>query len=59
MKILNLTYGALDFIVTNDNQWYFLEINPMGQFLWIEDLTNLQISKEIANWLEKNFKIKE
>ncbi|MCK4442026.1 MAG: hypothetical protein KAU90_08455 [Sulfurovaceae bacterium] len=56
MKNLNLTYGALDFIVTNDNQWYFLEINPMGQFLWIEDLTELQISEEIANWLKQNLK---
>ena len=51
LKKLNLHYGALDFIVTPDNKWYFLEINPSGQFLWIEDLTGLAISDSIAKWL--------
>jgi glutathione synthase/RimK-type ligase-like ATP-grasp enzyme len=51
MNELNLIYGALDFIVTNDDVWYFLEINPSGQYLWIEDLTGLQISNSIKNWL--------
>ena len=49
-----LIYGALDFIVTPDNKWYFLEINPMGQFLWVEDLSGLKISDEIVSWLSKN-----
>ena len=56
MKKLNLNYGALDFIVTKDGEWYFLEINTMGQFLWIEDLTGMPISNEIANWLSINNK---
>jgi len=51
MKDLELNYGALDFIVDKNDNWYFLEINSMGQFLWIEDLTNLPISDEIVNWL--------
>ena len=54
MKILGLEYGALDFIVTPENKWIFLEINCMGQFLWIEQLSGLQISDAIANWLKNH-----
>lgn len=51
-----LNYGALDFIVTPNNEWFFLEINCFGQWLWIEDLTGLEISKEISKWLIANVK---
>lgn len=51
MSSFNLKYGAFDFIVTPDNNWYFLELNSMGQYLWIEDLSGLPISKGIADWL--------
>ena len=54
MKKYNLNYGALDFVVSSNNEWYFLEMNSMGQFLWIEDLTGLKISESIANWLILN-----
>lgn len=49
MKKLELTYGALDFIVSKEGSWYFLEINPSGQYLWIEDLTGLKITDAIKN----------
>ncbi|WP_285758821.1 MvdC/MvdD family ATP grasp protein [Helicobacter heilmannii] len=49
-----LEYGALDFIVTPENEWIFLEINCMGQWLWIEDLTNLGISNAITKWLTQH-----
>lgn len=54
MDDLGIEYGAMDFIVTPNNDWYFLEINCMGQWLWIEDLTGLKISNAIANWLISN-----
>jgi glutathione synthase/RimK-type ligase-like ATP-grasp enzyme len=54
MKELQLEYGALDFIVSENNEWYFLEINSMGQWLWIEDLTGLDISGSIVNWIKDN-----
>jgi glutathione synthase/RimK-type ligase-like ATP-grasp enzyme len=50
MDILGLRFGALDFIVTPSNDWYFLEINAMGQWLWIEDLTGLNISGSIVDF---------
>lgn len=38
MKIFGLRFGCFDFIVTPDNEYYFLEVNEQGQFLWIESL---------------------
>lgn len=37
MKRLGLVFGAFDFIVNEDNEYIFLEVNEQGQFLWIED----------------------
>lgn len=33
---LGIVFGGFDFIVTPDNQYIFLEVNEMGQFLWKE-----------------------
>lgn len=48
MNRLGLKYGAFDFIVTNDDEYYFLECNPMGQWLWLERITGARISDAIA-----------
>ena len=47
----NLKYGAYDFIISPNGDWYFLECNPAGQYLWLENSLNLKISKAIANEL--------
>lgn len=36
MSTLHLKYGALDFAVDENDKWYFIEINPNGQFAWLE-----------------------
>lgn len=46
-----LAFGAIDMIVTPKNEYIFLELNPNGQWLWIERLTNLPISEAIADLL--------
>jgi hypothetical protein len=46
-----LTYGAIDFILTPDGRYVFLEINPSGQYLWIEGATGLPISDAICDLL--------
>ena len=48
---LGLAYGALDFVLGNDNQYTFLEVNPNGEWLWLEDKLDYPISDEIADWL--------
>ncbi len=52
MSRLQLEYGALDFIVTPNGDWVFLEINCMGQWLWIEQLAALPISDAIVEWIK-------
>jgi glutathione synthase/RimK-type ligase-like ATP-grasp enzyme len=32
-----LNFGALDFILTPDDRYVFLEINPNGQWMWVQD----------------------
>jgi glutathione synthase/RimK-type ligase-like ATP-grasp enzyme len=62
MELLGLTYGALDFIVTPSDEWYFLEVNSMGQWLWIEDLTGLPITAALADslcLLNQTYSLKE
>jgi hypothetical protein len=48
---LGLCYGAIDLIVTPDDHYVFLEINPNGQYLWIEDRTGLPISDAVCGLL--------
>jgi glutathione synthase/RimK-type ligase-like ATP-grasp enzyme len=48
---LGLVYGAYDLIKSTTGEYYFLEVNPLGQWLWVEDLTGLKISEGIASWL--------
>jgi ATP-grasp ribosomal peptide maturase len=47
----DLRFGALDFSVTDDGSWWFLELNPNGQWAWLEDETGLPISEAIADAL--------
>jgi glutathione synthase/RimK-type ligase-like ATP-grasp enzyme len=33
---LGLNYGAIDLILTPDGRYVFLEINPVGEYFWLE-----------------------
>ncbi|MCY4578109.1 MAG: ATP-dependent carboxylate-amine ligase [Chloroflexi bacterium] len=48
---LNLAYGAIDFVVTPSNEHVFLEINPGGQFGFVEQRTGLPIFAALADFL--------
>jgi glutathione synthase/RimK-type ligase-like ATP-grasp enzyme len=52
LNTLGLRFGALDFAVTPDNQWHFLELNPNGQWAWIEEETGMPIAATLADALE-------
>ncbi len=47
---LGLNYGAIDFCLDKEGQYIFLEINPAGQYLWLENATQAPLSQEMA-WL--------
>ncbi|HFL3271397.1 TPA: hypothetical protein ACG3I2_003430 [Clostridioides difficile] len=52
LKILNLKFGAFDFIVNKKEEFIFLEVNPNGQWLWLEEILDLNISQEIVRYLQ-------
>lgn len=47
----NLQFGAFDFIVNEKNEWIFLEVNPNGQWQWLEQSLHIPISKAIVRYL--------
>lgn len=51
VRRLELRFGAIDLIFTPDGRYVFLEINPNGQWLWIEDETGLPISDALCEAL--------
>ncbi len=54
VKKLNLNFGAIDLIRKPDGEFVFLEINPNGQWVWIEVDTGLNISDAIIRFLTTN-----
>ncbi|MGH3844642.1 MAG: MvdC/MvdD family ATP grasp protein [Pseudonocardiaceae bacterium] len=50
MRSLGLVFGALDFVLT-DQGHQFIEINPNGQWGWIEHQTRQPISRALATAL--------
>jgi hypothetical protein len=51
MERLGLVYGAVDMRRTPDGQHVFLEINPAGQWLFVEEQTEQPITRTLAELL--------
>lgn len=51
MKCLGLIYGAIDLVLDNEGNYFFLEINPGGQWLWLDRILNFGITQSISDWL--------
>jgi glutathione synthase/RimK-type ligase-like ATP-grasp enzyme len=52
LEHLELAFGAFDFIKTQNNDYCFLELNPNGQWVWIEKDTGYRISDTIIKHLQ-------
>lgn len=48
---LGLKFGAIDLVQSRSGDFYFLEINPNGQWAWIEERLGLDISGAIIDIL--------
>jgi glutathione synthase/RimK-type ligase-like ATP-grasp enzyme len=51
---LGLTFGAIDLALRADGTYVFFEINPNGEWVWLEDQLGFPISDRIAQWLDSN-----
>ena len=52
-KKLGLRFGAIDFVLDRAGKYWFLEINPNGQWGWIETRTGFPIAAAIVSELER------
>lgn len=52
MNQLELDSGSIDMIVTNTNEYVFLEVNPTGQFGWVSEHCNYYLEQKIAYYLQ-------
>lgn len=48
MRRYGLRYGTIDLRRTKEGSYYFFEINPEGQFLWVEIEAELDIANSLA-----------
>lgn len=51
LKRININCGSIDLIKGKDNNIYFLEINPVGQFAQVSTPGNFYLEKQIAEYL--------
>jgi ATP-GRASP peptide maturase of grasp-with-spasm system len=51
MHILNLDNGSIDSVLTEDGQFYFLEVNPVGQFSMTSKPCNYYLERLISQHL--------
>ena len=51
MVSLGLAFGTVDLKMTPEGDYVFFEVNPQGQFLYIEILTGLPLSESVADFL--------
>lgn len=56
MNIAGLNTGSIDLIRSHDGHYYFIEVNPVGQYLAPSVFCNYYIEKKIAKWLIKKNK---
>lgn len=52
MNKMDIKFGAFDFIVNQNKEFIFLEVNPNGQWLWLEETLDIDISKKIIDYLQ-------
>lgn len=52
MQSLGLVYGGIDLIYSG-GQYYFIEVNPTGEWCWLAESSDLPIQKAIVDCLEE------
>lgn len=52
MCSMNLVFGCIDLIFSEDGDFIFLEVNEQGQFLWVEERNpEIRVMAEFCNFL--------
>lgn len=56
MNRLGLRYGAFDFRLNDQDEFIFFEVNPSGEFLYLDQQAQTNIATQMANALSTNDK---
>jgi glutathione synthase/RimK-type ligase-like ATP-grasp enzyme len=56
MASFGLNFASIDMILTPDDEFVFLELNPNGQWLWLELKLGLPLSASMADLLTTNYR---
>lgn len=51
IELSELSTGSIDLILSKNNEYIFLEVNPQGQLDWVSKNCNYYIEKDIAEYL--------
>lgn len=51
LERFGLNFASIDMILTPDDQFVFLELNPNGQWLWLEHMLGFPLSARMADLL--------
>ena len=54
MREQNLIFSSLDFICSKNHEYYFIENNCNGQWIWLENVTGVDISSSFIDLLCHN-----
>lgn len=53
LSIMGLNFGAFDLIVDETGTYYFIEVNPNGQYYWMEILTGAPLTEAMVSLILK------
>ena len=53
VRRLGLEFGAIDLALNTDGTYTFFEINPNGEWLWLQYKLGFPIAEKIAQWLTR------
>jgi hypothetical protein len=59
MGSLGLHFGRLDFLIDEEDSWWFLEVNPNGQFGWLDPRNERGVLSAIAAAAESPKRLKD
>ncbi len=52
MDQLGIVFGSFDFCVDKNEKYFFLEVNPMGQFLWLDRNAHFPMLSLFCDFIE-------
>lgn len=59
MRSFEINFASIDMIVTRDGEFVFLDLNPNGQWLWLEEQLGVPLVAGMADLLMTDYSVSE